>query len=245
MINYKVNPYTVHQSDTSVNSQVVSLVLKDEDGKVIDVSNLHGAISLRVPLKNSGKKPARQAETYSVPEVMVYRVITTHREKTSLRISLTFHGDATFDLYVKYGSRPTKQDYDYNTTLHEGNCQNKTQLCNGSHYVWLHTERPGKYFIGLLHRLRKQRPSSLNNNDRRRRIARSLRQMKDADEELCVKLKEPPTQQPTVQNITLPPYDPPKSVNFTLEVDSAGCLYWSENKEQWMSEGCRVSNYIN
>lgn len=39
------------------------------------------------------------------------------------------------------------------------------------------------------------------------------------------------------------PYDPETSVNFTVEVDSTGCLYWSETEEEWMSEGCKVSTY--
>ena len=71
---------------------------------------------------------------------------------------------------------------------------------------------------------------------------RSLLQVNDQDEQLCVKFKGPPMQQPVVQNktLTLPPYDSQTSVNFTLEVDSAGCLYWSEDREQWVSEGFKV-----
>lgn len=59
-----------------------------------------------------------------------------------------------------------------------------------------------------------------------------------------VKFKDPPTAKP-VANVTVKkaPYDPETSVNFTVEVDSTGCLYWSETEEEWMSEGCKVSTY--
>ena len=164
--------------------------------------------------------------------------------------------DAPFEIYVKYGAEPTKQEYDCVTSLKEQPCQNKTQLCSVSHYVWFDAKHRGKYFIGLLQKHRKsnvrERRSASeivspttdapDNHTPRQPIVRSLLQVNDQDEQLCVKFKGPPTQQPVVQNktLTLPPYDSQTSVNFTLEVDSAGCLYWSEDREQWMSEGFKV-----
>ena len=163
---------------------------------------------------------------------------------------------APFQVYIKYGSRPTQQDYDFFTTLDKRPCQEKTNICNVSHNVWYDAKHRGKYFIGLLQKdseskLRKRRSDSgtvspennaLGNHTPRQRIARSLFQFNETDEHLCVKTKAPPIQQKMVKNITLsmPPYDPEKSVNFSLEVDSVGCLYWSEEKEEWMSEGCKV-----
>jgi len=256
LIDYKINPYGVHQSTYDITSQVVSLILKDETGKVVDVANLQTDISLRVPLKKSNNRTSPQVKDYSVPDVMMYRAVTIHREKTAIRISLTLDRDAPFEIYVKYGAEPTKQDYDYVTTLKEQPCKNKTQLCSVSHYVWFDAKHRGKYFIGLLQKHRKsnvrERRSASEivspttdapgNHAPGQRILRSLLQINDQDEQLCVKFKEPPTQQPVVQNktLTLPPYDSQTSVNITLEVDSAGCLYWSEDKEQWMSEGCKV-----
>lgn len=255
MINYKLNPYTVHQPTDEINSQVVSLVLKDETGNVINVSNLHTDISLMVPLKRSKNNSAPPVEEYSVPEVMTYRVVTTHRERTSIRISMALTRDAPFEVYVKYGTRPTKNEFDFFATLEEGSCNNKT-LCNVSHHVWFDVKQKGKYFIGLLQKeskrkVRRRRSVSgiasssndaPNNYVPRQRIARSLSQANESDEQLCVKFKDPPKQQPMVRNITLamPPYDPETSVNFTLEVDSAGCLFWSDVMQQWMGEGCRV-----
>lgn len=38
-------------------------------------------------------------------------------------------------------------------------------------------------------------------------------------------------------------YDLEIFVNFMVEVDLIGCLYWFEIEEEWMSEGCKVSIY--
>ena len=246
-----MNPYTVHRFEDDINSQVVSLVLKDEAGKVIKVSNLHENISLTVPLKRLPNKTTTPVETYTVPDVMMYRVVTTVHESTSLRILLTLHRQALMEVYVKYGGRPTKTNYDYATILQKETCQNNAQYCNVSHYFWLNAERPGQYFIGLVLKLEEESPTSLLNsvtngvplnNLRRRRVARSLEKMKDSNKKQCVRFKEALKEHPMVENGTssLPQYDPEKSVNFTLEVDAARCLYWSEDKELWMSEGCTV-----
>ena len=250
-----MNPYAVHRFDDGINSQVVSLVLKDEAGKVIKVSNLHENISLTVPLKRLPNKTTTPVETYTVPDVMMYRVVTTGHESTSLRILLTLRRQALMEVYVKYGGRPTKTNYDHATILQKETCQNDLQFCNVSHYFWFNAERPGQYFIGLVQKLEEDSPTSpLNSvtngvpfkNLRRRRVARSLEKMKDSSKNQCVRFKEAPKEHPMVENSTgsLLQYDPEKSVNFTLEVDAARCLYWSEDKELWMSEGCKVSMVV-
>lgn len=259
IINYKVNPYTVRQSvDDDINSQVVSIVLKDEVGQVINVSNLHGNILLTVPLKKTRNITTPPVDAYTVPDVMAYRVVTTYHESTSLRILLTLKRHAPIEVYVKYGSKPTKTNYDHASILQKEPCQNNLQFCNVSHYLWFNADRPGQYFVGLVETLVEESSTSpLNSlangvpfvNFRKRRVARSLETMKNSYGHQCVRLKEAPTKQPIFENITrsLRQYDPEKSVNFTLEVDVARCLYWSEDKEQWMSEGCKVSNgnYVN
>lgn len=250
MISYNVNPYSVDQAFDKINSKVVSLILKDDRGKIINISNLTSDISLTVPLTKTGNDTP-QVEEYSVPEFMMYRVFTENQGNSLAKFSLDLDRPAPFEVYVKYGATPTKQDYDYFTTLDKGTCQNETQSCNVSHHVWFDAERPGKYFIGLVQKstVRERRSASkigspknnLKLNDApRERTRRSLPQLDNSDENLCVKFKDPPTPQTVNVTIKMPPYDPKTSVNFTFEVDSVGCLYWSETKEQWTSEGCKV-----
>lgn len=251
MISYSINPHALgDQAFDEINTKVVSLTLKDESGNALSISNLPSAISLTVPLKDTGNKTP-QVQEYSVPEVMMYRTFTENRGNSLVKLSLKLERSALFEVYVKYGSRPSKQDYDYFTTIEGAPCQNANLSCNESTYVWFDAARKGKYSIGLLQKwnARERRTAAwkidYSDNDLQRkvpkkRMARSLLQLNNPEGKLCVKYKDPPTPQPLVNVTVMPPYNPETSVNFTLEVDSAGCLYWSETKEQWISEGCKV-----
>lgn len=250
MISYNINPHALgDQAFDEINTKVVSLTLKDESGNEISISNLPSAISLTVPLKETGNKTP-QVKEYSVPDVMLFRVFTENRGNSLVKLSLKLERPAPFEVYVRYGARPSKKDYDYFTTIEGTSCQNANLSCNESTYVWFDAARQGKYFIALLQKsnARKRRSAwniDYTDNDLRRKIpknrmARSLSQLNNPEEKLCVKYKDPPISQPLVNVTVMPPYDPETSVNFTLEVDSARCLYWSETKEQWISEGCKV-----
>lgn len=251
MISYNINPHFLDdQPFDEITSKVLSVTLKDEHGNVINISNLHSAISLTVPLKNTGNRTTPIKE-YSVPDVMLYRVFTENRGNSLVQLSFKLERPAPFEVYVKYGARPTKDDYDYFATIDEETCQNGEESCNVSTQVWFDAERKGKYVIGLIQKskLRERRSASKRDslnvsalNASKKWRSRSLFQLNHQDEKLCVKFKDPPTPQ-TVVNVTPTnaPYDPEISVNFTLEVDSTGCRYWSETEEKWISEGCKVS----
>lgn len=255
MIRYAVNPYSVHQVFEELNSEVVSLTLKDDSGNVINISDLHSEISLKVPINKKIGNDTPLVEEYSVPNFMLYREFTENHGNSKIKLSLNLQRSAAFELYVKYGVKPTQKDYDYFTTLDKDTCQNKTNSCaNVSHHVWFDAERKGKYFIGLLQKeasTRKRRSASTIDSPKKvlqlskilkKRMPRSLSQLNKTEEELCVKFKDPPKTGTTVNvTVKLPPHDPEKSVNFTVEVDSVGCRYWSESKQEWMSDGCKVS----
>ena len=250
MTSYNINPYFLgDQALDEITSKVLSVILKDEHGNVINISNLHSAISLTVPLKNTGNKTT-PVEEYSVPDVMLHRVFTENRGNSLVQLSFKLERPAPFEVYVKYGARPTKEDYDYFATIDKETCQNGEESCNASTQIWLDAERKGKYFIGLIQKSKSRERRSTSKRDSLNILAlnasktwrsRSILQLNNEDEKLCVKFKDPPTPQPVV-NVTVKsaPYDPETSVNFTLEVDSARCLYWSETEERWMSEGCKV-----
>ena len=251
MISYNINPHILgDQPLDEINSKVLSVTLKDEYGKVINISNLHSPISLTLPLKATGNRTT-PVEEYAVPDVMLHRVFTESRGNSLVKLSFKLKRPAPFEVYVKYGARPAKEDYDYFATIGEETCQNGEERCNVSIQVWFDAERRGKYFVGLIQKSKSRERRSASKRDSFNVLAlnpskkwrsRSLLQLNNQDKNLCVKFKDPPTPQPLV-NVTVKnaPYDPETSVNFTLEVDSTGCLFWSETEEQWMSEGCKVS----
>ena len=57
MISYSINPHALgDQAFDEMNAKVVSLTFKDESGNALNISNLPSAISLTVPLKDTGNK---------------------------------------------------------------------------------------------------------------------------------------------------------------------------------------------
>lgn len=117
MISYNINPHILgDQPFDEIDSKVLSVTLKDEYGNVINISNLHSPISLKIPLKTTGNRTTPD-EDYSVPDVMLHRVFTENRGNSLVKLSLKLERPAPFEVYVKYGARPTKEDYDYFATM--------------------------------------------------------------------------------------------------------------------------------
>jgi hypothetical protein len=56
----------------------------------------------------------------------------------------------------------------------------------------------------------------------------------------CVGVKDPPTTPAPTPLIIIPLYNSSTDVNYTMSVSVTGCLYWSEKKSKWTSEGCKV-----
>lgn len=255
MISYAVNPYSLHQPVDEINSEVLSLTLKDDNGNLMNISDLGSEISLKIPISEKAENETPSVDEYSVPDFMLYRDFTESYGNSKIKLSLDLQKSAPFELYVKYGAKPTKEDYDFATTLDKENCQDKTSICaNISHHVWFDAERKGKYYIGLLHKgisTRKRRSTLAVDPPEKglqlgqilkKRMPRSNSQSTHSVEELCVKFKDPPIDETTGKGtMDSPPYDPQESVNFTVVVDSVGCRYWSESNQQWLNDGCKVS----
>jgi hypothetical protein len=55
----------------------------------------------------------------------------------------------------------------------------------------------------------------------------------------CVGAKEPPTTPPNILTM-YPAFDPITDVKYHLSSFLSSCLFWSEEEEEWKSDGCRV-----
>ena len=56
----------------------------------------------------------------------------------------------------------------------------------------------------------------------------------------CVGLKDPPPIPTPKPVILLPEFNASTDLNYTLVVSIGSCFYWSEEKEYWTEEGCKV-----
>ena len=62
----------------------------------------------------------------------------------------------------------------------------------------------------------------------------------------CPGVKDPPPTPPPkmlFDNSSLI-YDPKTDINFTMKINSFGCLYWDDKREIWTTEGCKVGQRL-
>ena len=241
MINYNFNPYTAHQSSSRVRSNVVSLVLKDDNGEALNVTDLPSQIQINIPTseRDPGSTTSQsQGDDFLNPGTIQYHVIDTHETNTTLKLSLTMKTLTAITAYVKFGKHPTQTSYDIVIDLSEeklvSDCKSSGKC---SHDILIRCNASGKYYIGLLGREENQ-----TRHLRSKRSALSER----ASKAKCVKFKDPPpTHAPPVEStILVPKYDPDSSVNYTLQANAIWCVYWSETEERWTNEGCKVTELI-
>lgn len=241
MITYNFNPYTSHSSSSRVRSKVVSLVLKDDNGEALVVKDLLSYIKINIPMSENGpgntSRPAR-LDDFLNPGSMQYHVITAREANTTLKFSIKIKTAASIIVYIKFGQHPNQTSYDEVIDLSEENeFQNLVSDCKStekySYDILINCNISGKYYIGLL-----------GNNENQPTLSRGRRSIlsDDPSQEKCVKFKDPPPTVPTPADYTIlvPEYDPDSSVNYSLQVNTIWCRYWSDTEERWTNQGCKV-----
>ena len=150
----------------------------------------------------------------------------------SLQIKPT--GSTVFQVFVRYGQRPTVTEYDAERKVPDGTCSlNSQRRCDDAAYGFLLVDsvlgKPGSYYIGILYdkseqeRMRKRKRRSCFGKHRQKRS--------------CVEFKE----LPKPENITLiPVYDPKTDANYSMNIEEEKCLFWNRKAEKWQSDGCKV-----
>ena len=241
MINFNFNPYTTHHSSSRVKSNVVSLVLKDDNGEALDVTDLPSEIKINIPSseRDPGSITSQSQEgDFLNPGTMKYHIIVAHETNTTLKLSLTMKSPTALTAYVKFGKHPTQTSFDIVIDLSEeklvSNCKSSAEC---SHDILISCNTSGKYYIGLL--------GQEENRTVHSRVKRSVLST-GTSQEKCVKFKDPPpTLAPQIEStILVPKYDPDSSVNYSLQVNAIWCVYWSEPEERWTNEGCKVTEFI-
>ena len=243
MINYNFNPYTTHHSSSRVTSNVVSLVLKDDNGEVLHVTDLLSEIHINIPTSEHDQGgTASQKDDFLNPGTIQYHVITVHEANTTLKLSMTMKKPVAISAFIKFGKHPNQTSYDEVIDITEENGFRTMALgCKSSgkcsYDILISCNASGKYYIGLLGREENRTVHS--------RVKRSLLSER-ASKEKCVKFKDPPPTltPPAESTILVPQYDPDSSVNYSLLVNTIWCVYWSQTEERWTNEGCKVTDLI-
>ena len=249
MLSIPFNPYTWHSTKNRVNSDVLALDLKDETRKVIRLANLSDSFKVVTPLKPQ-EAIAENSHYFTNNDHLRFHEIDVEYEDTLIILEIT-PGEPSINLfvYMRYGQRPTIKEHDLNATVSsKGRCvwipsahdtkDDKTE-CSLNHLTPIKTlaKRPGKYFLGV------QSYNGSANNSHRRKIRSCFGNRRE--KRSCVKVKDPPPSPPQSKNVTVVPvYDSYTDQNYTLRVALGSCVYWSEEREMWITDGCQVS-YVN
>ncbi|XP_068672930.1 polycystin-1-like protein 2 [Montipora foliosa] len=231
------NPFTSDPSSALVNSHVLRLVLKDDNGNILKVENSKEDVELNIRLNpipelNEPKEPffAKPSEK---GKMNYHEIDLPYADGNAVRLRIQPTGSVVFDVFVSYDQRPTVTKYDAKRKLPDEACRLISQEhCNDTAYDLLLVDsvlrKPGSYFIGILYEQSQQKPER-----RKRRSCFGKGRQKRS----CVEFKDPP--QP--ENITvIPVYNPKTDANYSMNVKQEECLFWDSVKEQWLSRGCKV-----
>ena len=219
------NPYTWDYSRTRVDSDVLSLDIKDDKGNVVNVSHLTSNINIQLPLHPKNHTPD-VFEHFAKPAKLHYHVTRVDYEGTVIKIEIKPQTPkARYTIYVKYQQRPTTDNYDVNQTV-SSNCNSRDtgKYDCVTDYFQVTAQKPGPYYIGIL-------------GERIPKHKRVIQRKRSP----CVEVKDPPPTPPSYKNVTVTPeYDPLTDVNYTLRVRLGSCVYWSQVQEKWITDGCKV-----
>ena len=235
------NPFTWDNSSKKIKSSVTSLELKNGNAEKINVSNLDNDIEIVIPISSPPQNSTNDTEHFFLkPKEMSVRSYYAELADVpvSLKLGVAMEGTET-ELLVKFGKRPTMEDFDHNfTVMFASTCDNQTvgeSTCFiKEKLVSVVPSKPGFLYVGLSF----QGAKNKTEHSRKRRSCFGH----GRERRSCVGVKDPPPK--GVTTTVVPQYDPNTDVNYTLAITQSSCLYWSEDKEKWTSEGCRVKLII-
>ena len=236
------NPYTWNNSSKAIQSNVVGLELKNGKTK-INVSNLDEDIVMVVPISRS---PKNNTNTSNMPELsflkpskLATRMYNAELADVPVSVKLGIVVAVVVEVFVKFGSRPTIDNFDHNFTVtFKSSCENQTNAEKNEtsclpdeSSITVVPPKPGLLYVGILFLGAK----NYTEHSRERRSCFGHGRQRRS----CVGFKDPPPK--GVTKTVIPQYDPSTDVNYTMSITQSSCLYWSEDKEKWTSDGCKVS----
>ena len=244
MLSIPFNPFTWDRTRERVNSYVFTLDLKDDKRKVIEVSQLSSNVLIEIPLQ-------AQNNTLGTPHFFTknntprFHEINVVYKNTMIQLDISPEdATATLVIYMGIGHRPTIKEHDFNGTIFShGRCiwmkTNETlegkMGCSSNVLtpIYILAKKPGKYSLAVESHNNVKKPQR-----RQKRSCFGLRRQKRS----CVEVKSPPPTPPQSKNRTVVPvYDPSTDQNYTLRVAMGSCVYWSDERQIWITDGCHVS----
>jgi len=244
MLSIEFNPFTWDRTRERVNSYVLSLDLKDDQQKVMEISELSSDVDIEMTPKPQNY-PLQKSPFFTNNNSPRFHKMKVDYENTVVQLDIA-PDDALVNLvlYIRFGQRPTLKEHDLNATASsyerciwtkmKENLEGKNG-CYSNRLIEVLAKRPGIYYLALL-----SDSNITKSQKRQKRSCFGQRRQRRA----CVDIKSPPPTPPQSENVSVVPvYDPSTDHNYTLRVAMGSCVYWSDRKQMWITDGCRVSPY--
>lgn len=243
MVSMQFNPFTWGNRSRNIHSKVFTLDLKDDNKNSVEVLELSSDILIKIPLNSAG--PAKKKQLYFTNNMTSrFHEITVAFPYSLIQLEIT-PMDAAVNLviFVRFGYRPTIQEHDLNGTVSSNKwciwrrVREKYEwerVCslNGQAPIQVVSQKPGKYYVevrsheGLI---------KLNQGEERAHYGHGTQKVS------CVDVKDPPpTPSKGKKEIGIPEYDPRTDTNYTMQAALVSCVYWSNKRQIWTTEGCKV-----
>lgn len=238
MITYEFIPQLSTNSSNHINSKIVSVDLKNDQGQTLQIKGLPSNIAITVPFSHNANNTNSTAvsQRFLSPGIMNFHIVSVEHDFMELHAAIKLCQRANFTVYIKYGKKPSENDYDDVVSITDKK-NTSDSGCGGNEddfafrEIWFTAIKPGNYYFGL--RLDEEN-TAIQSRNKRSLMSESLSQ------DTCVTFKNPPPTPPPELVVIEPIHDPQTSLNYSFYVDTIWCAFWSESEEVWSNEGCIV-----
>ena len=251
MTSFNENPFTWDDSGKSIRSSVVDFSLKRDDGTTLKIAGLKKPVELFIPVTRKDPKTENKSdEQYFVKPSngtsnLQYHRIDIPSANSIVSFEIQPEPGKFLEIFVTAEKKPTPTDYhlkarvpDFSSCATYSKSSGYRNCSNNPYEVSLSSNFTGKIgilYIGIMFSTKSTK------NIRSRRISRSCGDHGGRHRRSCIGVKDPPTTPPPTPKIVIPKYNRTTDVNYTMSVTVTSCLYWSEEKQVWTSDGCSVS----
>ncbi|KAL9952071.1 hypothetical protein ACROYT_G039275 [Oculina patagonica] len=219
MLTLKVNPYVWTNNSANIKSSVLSLDLKKQDGSPLNISGLSHPIELFIP--------EEEQEEVIKNDTAGHLFVKPYNDSSAIRYhKIEIANEFEFRIYFSSCTNKSKIGY--------FNCTSNPYTFSVSSNV---TGNIGVHFIGIRLGVDVDAQTA---GLKRKRAVRSCTDTHGRQKRSCIGVKDPPTTPPPTPKIIVPQYDERTDVNYTMSVKMRSCLYWSEKKQTWTNEGCKI-----
>lgn len=257
MIMHSKNPYTWDSASNLVTSGVLDVNLKLSSGKM-SVSNLEKPIGITVATKKLEASPTTgpEATYFAKPsngsDNLRYHSFNLDSELHTVEFKIVPDLGVSLNVYVRSGERPTTQHFNLTkripdfTQCNFSQNDNLTECSTDPFVIRITSKMTGKlgiHYLGVQFFIGNSidHANGTNQNARSMRVRRDCEGNSRRKKRSCVGVKDPPTTPAPTPMTIIPVYDANTDVNYTLKSSVSFCGYWSEEKEKWTTDGCKVS----